>query len=48
MSKDGDFYIKYVDDHAITVGGIDSPGLTSSLAIADYVVQTLNINRNGT
>jgi len=37
MSSNSDFFIKYVSKHAITVGGIDSPGLTSSPAIAEYV-----------
>ncbi len=46
-----DFVIQHKEQHGIdgliNLYGIDSPGLTSSLAIADYVVQTLNINRNG-
>ncbi len=41
MSSNQDFFIKYVDDFAITVGGIDSPGLTSSPAIADYVIDLI-------
>ncbi|MBI9014915.1 MAG: NAD(P)/FAD-dependent oxidoreductase [Clostridiales bacterium] len=41
MSSNQDFFIKYVDDFAITVGGIDSPGLTSSPAIAEYVVDLI-------
>ncbi|MCH4888465.1 NAD(P)/FAD-dependent oxidoreductase [Acidaminobacter sp. JC074] len=41
MSHNKDFFIKYVHDHAITVGGIDSPGLTSSPAIADYVLDLI-------
>lgn len=41
MSLNQDFFIRYVSDWAITVGGIDSPGLTSSPAIAAYVVDLL-------
>lgn len=41
MSSNQDFFIRYVDDYAITVGGIDSPGLTSSPAIADYVIELI-------
>lgn len=36
MSQSGDFEICY-EDGFITLGGIDSPGLTSSPAIAEYV-----------
>lgn len=42
MSKTSDFFIQFVADKAITVGGIDSPGLTSSPAIAQYVVSLLS------
>ena len=42
ISGNKDFFIKYVHDKAITVGGIDSPGLTSSPAIADYVVDMIS------
>lgn len=39
----GDFIIKYRDG-VITLGGIESPGLTSSPAIAEYVVELLSEN----
>lgn len=39
----GDFIIKYRDG-VVTLGGIESPGLTSSPAIAEYVVELLAEN----
>lgn len=41
MATDKDFFIKEVHPGFITVGGIDSPGLTSSPAIAEYVREIL-------
>lgn len=41
MSTSKDFFIDYVHDFAITVGGIDSPGLTSAPAIANYVLELI-------
>lgn len=41
MSHNKDFFIEYVHEHAITVGGIDSPGLTSAPAIAEYVIEMI-------
>ena len=41
ISGNKDFFIEYVNDMAITVGGIDSPRLTSSPAIAVYVVDMI-------
>lgn len=41
ISSNQDFLIQYVSDFGITVGGIDSPGLTSSPAIAEYVVDLI-------
>lgn len=38
MADNKDFHIQYAADMAITVGGIDSPGLTAAPAIAKYVV----------
>lgn len=38
ISDSKDFFIEYVHEHAITVGGIDSPGLTSAPSIAEYVL----------
>lgn len=47
LSKDGlDFNIQFEDTHAIeglvNLFGMESPGLTSSLAIADYIKEKLN------
>ena len=41
ISSTKDFFIKYVNENAITVGGIDSPGLTSAPAIAMYVIDLI-------
>jgi glycerol-3-phosphate dehydrogenase len=41
ISESKDFFIDYVHEHAITVGGIDSPGLTSAPAIAEYVLDLI-------
>lgn len=41
MASNQDFYIKEVNDRFITVGGIDSPGLTSAPAIAEYVIDMI-------
>lgn len=46
MSETKDFYIKMVDENMITVGGIDSPGLTSAPAIAEYVIKMINNQEN--
>ena len=49
LSKDGkDFLIQFAEDHdikgLINLFGMESPGLTSCLAIADYVMEKLNAN----
>lgn len=41
VAEDKDFFIKEVTNNFITVGGIDSPGLTSAPAIAEYVVNLI-------
>jgi glycerol-3-phosphate dehydrogenase len=41
ISSTKDFFIKYINENAITVGGIDSPGLTSAPAIAAYVIDLI-------
>ena len=40
----GDFIIKFSDDGFLTLGGIESPGLTASVAIAEHVVDLLSQN----
>jgi len=46
MSENKDFFIEYVSEHSITVGGIDSPGLTSAPAIACHVVEMIKEKQN--
>ena len=43
VGSTGDFIIKY-NDGVVTLGGIESPGLTSSPAIAEYVAELLKSN----
>ena len=43
VGSTGDFIIKYRDG-VVTLGGIESPGLTSAPAIAEYVVELLSSN----
>ncbi|MBN2795977.1 MAG: NAD(P)/FAD-dependent oxidoreductase [Clostridia bacterium] len=46
ISETKDFFIKEVIENFITVGGIDSPGLTSAPAIAEYVVKMIQMKEN--
>ena len=43
VGSTGDFIIKYRDG-VITLGGIESPGLTSAPAIAEYVIELFSEN----